>query len=97
MAITKLSKQEWAFFIEKGLRRHIHRQKYNPDSFWQFINQNRIVPLTLGIVACTTVIYIWGWKELLHMLLSWTIGIIVVTTLVAGVLHPGHPNSQRKR
>jgi len=101
MVVTKLSQKEWAYLVERGLRKQkvekLRNQHQNQqEHFWQFINKYRPIPIVIGAAACVEVIKLWGWNDLLHMLFSWVIGIVVVTTFVAGVLHPNHPSVLKK-
>lgn len=101
MVVTKLSQNEWASLVEKQLAKYSHkrvmkRQLDVYERFWNYIYEHRLIPIIIGIGACLAVVMLWDWHMLINMLLSWVIGIVVVTTMVAGILHPGHPNRFRR-
>ena len=97
MVITKLSQKEWAYAVERGLRKKKVEQQFRQQRFLSFINQHRLLSIIIGLGACYEVISIWGWEELFHMLFSWIIGIVVVTTLVASILGSGYARPRRHR
>ena len=92
MVVSKLSKKEWAYVVERGLRKKKVEQQFRQQRFLSFINEHRILPVVIGFGACASVVVLWGWFDLVKMLLSWVIGVVVVTTLVASILGPEHPN-----
>lgn len=93
MPTKKLNAKEWAKYIElehrnKELKKQLAaknaREKKRPNPLAVL---KTYVPgaIGLGLIAMVTMFFWFGWKVLLETVLSWIIGITIVTTYVATV------------
>ena len=92
MATRKLNRKEWAEFIElerrnKELKKKIAEQNREKKKLGPLIRIKKFVPgaIGIGIIALVAEFFWFGWRALLETVLSWIIGITIVTAYVATV------------
>lgn len=83
-----MSKEEWAAMIERGIRRHELARARSRRKVLRHLRHFLPVPILIGLVASVLYVRVWGWASFLQALLSWVVGITLVTTLLA-IFVPG--------
>lgn len=84
MAIRRLTKEEWAYEIERAKHvRTSQRVKLKKAKFVYFDKLiNKIIPLPyiIGATAIILLIVLYGWKEFFKFFLSWCVSLTLVAT-----------------
>jgi hypothetical protein len=89
MAVTKITRKQWAQMIERGMRKHeFLSARGRLERFWRYMNKHKAASLALGLVAITIYVNLWGVKELFKTAVTYTIIITLLATLVAGITQP---------
>ena len=83
---NKLSGKEWAELVERGLKRHEFDLAHQRE---RLLRHYLPIPIAIGVAACGLYILLWGWESWFKTFLSWTIGVTIVTALVAIFARPG--------
>jgi len=83
MPPKKVSQDEWAQLIAKGVNRHELEQSLGLEYRLRYLRKHVTVPIVIGLAAILVYVLFYGFAALIKDFLSWTIGITVVTTALA--------------
>ena len=74
--------------LEHGIKKLIHQSRIS-ENFRErlfYYTEYLPIPILIGLIAAYILYYFYGPKVLIQALLSWTIGITLVTTMVGSFL-----------
>ena len=83
MAAQKVSQQEWAELIAKRMSQYEEERGLDWDRQVRYLRRHITYPIIIGLAAIVIYWYFYGGSLLLKDILSWVIGITVVTTMLA--------------
>ncbi len=83
MTVKKLSRREWAKYIERSMKRYQAREAAAKRRTYVRLRHYLPIPVLIGVVASIFFVWRWGVWLLLQHVLSWVIGITIVTTVIA--------------
>lgn len=86
MTVRKLTQEEWKYHVESAIRRNALQKEREVRNLSIRLKRLIPVPILIGIIASIFLLKIGGWRIFLEQLLSWVIGITLVTTLIASFL-----------
>ena len=83
-----LTIKEWHDLVRQSRDNRIYKTEKRRE--WKrFIHMFRLltpIPLVIGLIAATITWRLYGPNELTKIILSWVIGITLITTVIAGFL-----------
>lgn len=86
---VKLDKKEW----QAQIRKTIHEEHQREEKIAQRKAKEAAhkykkylpVPIVIGIIACIIMYKEYGIEQLIETILSWTIGITIITTIIGSI------------
>jgi len=79
--------EKWEHIVREALANQdrIAQERRKREIRESYIRIKALIPLSvlIGVVAFYLMISIYGWREILKTLLSWIVGVTIVTTIIA--------------